>query len=429
MKNSTERDHREKAIIVGIKLPEHSIYEIEDHLDELEKLCDTAGALVIGRIIQERKRVDPTYFIGKGKVAELSQFIQNENISLVVFDDDLTPAQTRNLEKELKTKILDRSALILDIFAAHARTREAKTQVELAQLQYLLPRLTRQWTHLSRQVGGIGTKGPGETQLETDRRLVRARISKLKKELEKIELQRNVRQKGREEFYRISLIGYTNAGKSSLMKLLTNADVKVENKLFATLDSTVRKFHLGPNREALISDTVGFIRKLPHHLVASFRSTLAEINDADLLLHVIDISDPVFEDHIQVVRQVLKDLGIGNKDVIHVFNKIDLLKESSMIRHLKNYYPDSVFMSVERRIGVRMLISKINEMIDRRFAISEWRIPMEKIQERSVFLKYGQILYEEIFNEEFYKMITKIEHEKLSKLLKEHVHFESWKVK
>ncbi len=418
----------EKALLVGVVLPHMDFYTVEDHLNELEQLCITAGADVVGKVIQERKVIDPAYFIGKGKVREIAEFVETNEIKLVIFDDDLSPAQSRNLEKIIKAKVIDRSTVILDIFAAHARTREAKTQVELAQLQYLLPRLTRQWTHLSRQVGGIGTKGPGETQLETDRRLVRTRIAHLKKELKKIERQREERRKGRDLFFKVALIGYTNAGKSTIMKLLTNANVKVENQLFATLDSTVRKLHIDTNKEVLLSDTVGFIRKLPHHLVASFRSTLTEVRDADLLLHVIDISDPAFEEHIEVVNQVLNDLKIKEKELIHVFNKIDLLKEDHLMVHLKYKYKNSVFISAEKKLGIRKLLKEIQEIFDSHFTVNEWLIPVHDIAKRQIFMKYGSIIKESMVDEHFYRFITKIEKSKIRKMLKENQELEEWRI-
>lgn len=419
----------EKALLVGVKLPETSVYEVEEHLDELERLCQTAGAEVIGRIIQERRLIDPTFFIGKGKVHEIASFVEKNNIQLVIFDDDLSPAQSRNLEKIIKAKVIDRSALILDIFAAHARTREAKTQVELAQLQYMLPRLTRQWTHLSRQVGGIGTKGPGETQLETDRRLVRTRIAKLKKELEKIEMQRRVQKRGREQYFRISLIGYTNAGKSTIMNLLTHAKVKIEDQLFATLDSTVRKLSLSDEIEILLSDTVGFIRKLPHHLVASFRSTLEEVREADLLLHVIDVSDSAYEEHIQVVHQVLKDMKINDKMILPVFNKIDLLEEDNLLIHLKQKFKNAVFVSAAKNIGIRKLLGTIKKILDEQYVINEWHLPIEELKNRHIFLRYGSILKEKLVEQKYYQLITKINREKFDKLLKENEAFSAWRIK
>jgi GTP-binding protein HflX len=309
-------------------------------------------------------------------VEELARMVKMHHVSTVIFDDDLSPAQTRNLEKATGAKIIDRSALILDIFAQHARSREARTQVELAQLQYLLPRLTRQWTHLSRQVGGIGTRGPGETQLETDRRLIRKRIETLQKELQKIDQQRQTRRKGRTYIYRASLVGYTNVGKSTIMNLLSGADVLVENQLFATLDSTVRRVELDLNHEILLSDTVGFIRKLPHHLVASFGSTLDEAVEADLLLHVVDVSHPAFNDQIHVVNEVLQEIGAGDKPVLIIFNKIDLLKEKAMVQSLKQQYPNSVFISATRHIRIKQLKQELINFIEKNFVESEVQIPL-----------------------------------------------------
>ncbi|MGE5411543.1 MAG: GTPase HflX, partial [Clostridiales bacterium] len=305
IKNKTN----EKAILVALNTRELSKETVEEHLDELEMLAFTAGAETIMKVIQDKDRTDSAYYLGKGKAEELAQLAEQNEIDILIFDDDLTPVQVRNLENLINKKILDRSGLILDIFATRAKTREAKTQVELAQLQYLLPRLTRAWTHLSKQYGGIGTKGPGETQIETDRRLIRTRISMLKGKLEKIESQRQTKSANRKNFIKASLVGYTNAGKSTLLNLLTDAGVLAENKLFATLDSTTRSIQIDNNQTVLLSDTVGFIRKLPHHLVASFKSTLNEVREADLILHVIDVSHPFFEEHMAVVDQTLKDLG------------------------------------------------------------------------------------------------------------------------
>ena len=269
-----------------------------DSLDELALLADTAGAVVVDCVLQDKKMLDPATFIGKGKVHQLSKIVIEKDIAVVLFDEDLTPVQVKNLEKEIKRKIIDRSGLILDIFARRARTREAQTQVELAQLQYLLPRLTRQWTHLSRQEGGIGTRGPGETQLEVDRRMIRKKIDRLRVALGKIELQRGVRRKRRWDFIKIALVGYTNVGKSSLLNALADTEVFVEDRLFATLDATIRTVSLEAHQKILLIDTVGFIRKLPHHLVASFRSTLEETIEADILLHVVDLSHAHFEEQI-----------------------------------------------------------------------------------------------------------------------------------
>lgn len=338
----------ERAILVGVASPKFNRWEIQDHLHELEQLADTAGAEVVEQMVQERKQFDPAYYIGKGKVSVLSERAEELDAQVVIFDDDLTPAQTRNLEKLIKKKVIDRSGLILDIFARRAKTREARTQVELAQLRYLLPRLTRQWTHLSRQVGGIGTRGPGETQLEVDRRLIRKRISILEDQLVKIERQRELRRKHRSELFAAALVGYTNVGKSTLLNALTKAEVFVENRLFATLDATVRSVELASHETVLMIDTVGFIRKLPHHLVASFKSTLEEARDADLLLHVVDITHPQFEEQMATVHGVLQELDLAGKTVLHVFNKIDAVENPGLIAAMREKYAPAVFISAAR---------------------------------------------------------------------------------
>ncbi len=339
---------REKAIIVGVSGINGNRWDTEEHLDELELLADTAGAVVMDRMIQERKQPDPAYYIGKGKASFLANLSSELKADLIIFDDDLTPAQTRNLEKLSGKKVIDRSALILDIFANRAKTREARTQVELAQLRYMLPRLTRQWTHLSRQVGGIGTRGPGETQLEVDRRLIRKRIDSLERELVKIEKQRQQRRKHRRDIFKAALVGYTNVGKSTLLNALTESEVFVENRLFATLDATIRELRLSDRDRVLLIDTVGFIRKLPHHLVASFKSTLEEAQDAELLIHVIDITNPVMEEQIETVQQVLSELKLNTKPTLYVFNKIDRIENPNLVSALRQRYKPSVFISAAR---------------------------------------------------------------------------------
>jgi len=368
------KNKNEKAILVAVNLPagrqgtrELSREVVEEHLDELEELAITAGAETKIKIIQDRFAIDPAFYIGKGKAEELTTLVETNDIDIVIFDDDLSPVQLRNLEKLVNKKIVDRSGLILHIFASRAKTKEAKTQVELAQLQYLLPRLTRQWTHLSKQYGGIRTKGPGETQIETDRRMIRNKISHLKEKLNKIELQRETQSEGRKDFIRISIVGYTNAGKSTLFNVLTRAGVFAEDKLFATLDSTTRSFSPGKNQKILLSDTVGFIRKLPPHLVASFKSTLKEVRDADIILHMVDISHPYFEDHIQVVEQTLKELGSDKKYQIKIFNKIDLVEDRSKISYVGNKYKNSVIISAERGINISSLKNMINQTIEESF--------------------------------------------------------------
>lgn len=357
----------ERAILIALNLKDTGDEIINEHLAELEELASTAGAETILKIVQSRFSPDPAYYIGKGKAAELAQIVVDRNIDVIIFDDDLSPVQLRNLEKLINKKIVDRSGLILHIFASRAKTREAKTQVELAQLQYTLPRLTRQWTHLSKQYGGIRTKGPGETQIETDRRMIRNRISHLKENLKKIESQRKTQRQRREDFVRICLVGYTNVGKSTLFNRLTHADVLAEDKLFATLDSTTRVLSLDKKQKILLSDTVGFIRKLPANLVASFKSTLDEVRDADIILHVIDISDEYFDEHIHVVEETLKELGSDKKVILKIFNKVDAVEERDKISFIMNSYKNSIIISAEKGINISSLIDKITELSESAF--------------------------------------------------------------
>ena len=366
---------KERAILVAVDTKNLNREMVEEHLAELEELAITAGAETIIKVIQERYAFDPAFYIGKGKAEELASLTEINDINLIIFDDDLSPVQVRNLERLIQRKIVDRSGLILDIFASRAKSKEAKTQVELAQLQYMLPRLTRAWTHLSKQFGGIGTKGPGETQIETDRRIIRTRISLLKEKLKKIEEQRSTQSQGRKDFVRISLVGYTNAGKSTLFNLLTNSQVFAEDKLFATLDSTTRIFDLNKDNKVLISDTVGFIRKLPPHLIASFKSTLNEVRDADIILHVVDLSHSFFEDHIEVVDKTLKELGCENKNQIKIFNKLDVVEDKSRIQYIRNKYEEGVIISAERGINVSSLKTNIINMIEKSFV--EERVDLE----------------------------------------------------
>jgi len=327
----------ERAVLVGHAARDHGTRGRA--LDELALLADTAGAQVLGRLTQRRGAVHPRTFIGKGKVEELKSLAAERDADLVIFDDDLSPAQVRNLEKTLDRKVIDRSELILDIFASRARTRESRLQVELAQLEYTLPRLTGMWKHLERQAGGIGTRGPGETQLETDRRLVRERIAKLKHDLESVERERETQRRRRRREFRAALVGYTNAGKSTLFNALTRSHVFVENRLFATLDATTRQM-VSPGRQvALITDTVGFIRKLPHHLVASFHSTLVEAIEADVLLHVVDASDPDFRGQMLAVDGALEQILDVPRPTVLVFNKCDLLGDETLAVGLRAEFP------------------------------------------------------------------------------------------
>jgi len=359
-----ETTYRERAILVGLATPSASRVRVEDYLEELLLLAESAGAVVVHQILQERQRVDPATFIGSGKAEELAWLAEQQNIDIVIFDDDLSPVQVRNLERIISCKIVDRSGIILDIFASRARTSEAKAQVELAQLQYMLPRLTRQWTHLSKQFGGIGTKGPGETQIETDRRAIRAKISHLNLKLKRIGREREIQRKGRDKFPRVALVGYTNAGKSTILNWFTKADVLVEDRLFATLDSTVRLVSLSRAHRILLSDTVGFIRKLPHHLVASFKSTLDEVREADILVHVVDVSHPLFEDQIEVVNETLEEIGVQGRPTIMALNKIDRMQNRGAIAYLSTTYPNAVFVAAARGINMGGLESGIVDLLD-----------------------------------------------------------------
>lgn len=312
----------ENCVLVGLITSDVSEVQAKEYLDELSFLADTAGAIEVKRFVQRLQIPNPRTFVGTGKLEEIKEYIKSEGIEMVIFDDELSPSQLRNIERELECKILDRNILILDIFASRARTSHAKTQVELAQMQYMLPRLKRLWTHLERQKGGIGLRGPGESQIETDRRIIQQRISLLQEKLKEIDKQMAVQRGNRGQLVRVALVGYTNVGKSTMMNMLSKSDVFAENKLFATLDTTVRKVVI-ENLPFLLTDTVGFIRKLPNQLVDSFKSTLDEVREADLLIHVVDISHPNFEDHIHVVNETLHELDKNEKPVILVFNKID----------------------------------------------------------------------------------------------------------
>lgn len=359
----------ERAILVGVIHGRLDEYIVEEHLDEMELLTNTAGGNVVGRVTQRLNKINPAYFVGKGKAEQIMSQAKELQVSLVIFDEDLSPAQTKNYQAlSTEVKVIDRSALILDIFQRHAKTKEAKTQVELAQLQYMLPRLTRMWTHLERQMGGIGTRaGAGETQIEVDRRLIGVRIAKLKKELTKIEKERGTQSQRRKDKYRVALVGYTNAGKSTLMNAITGADVYIRDQLFATLDTTIRSTLIDGEHEVLLSDTVGFIRKLPHHLVASFRSTLKEVIEADLILIVLDASSPQILDHFKTINNVLTELGAEKNDSIIVLNKIDAIVEESRIPYLKRKFPDGILISAKDRLRIDKLLESIKRNIEKGF--------------------------------------------------------------
>lgn len=334
----------ERVVLVGIKNSEQNDWQVNEYLNELAFLTKTAGGKPIKKFTQSLNKPNPKTFIGTGKLSEIKEFIEDEKIDTVIFDEELTPTQLRNVEKVLKCKIMDRANLILDIFAGRAKTAHAKTQVELAQYEYLLPRLTGMWTHLERQRGGIGTRGPGEREIETDRRIVRDKITRLKNQLAKIDKQKATQRKNRGKLVRVALVGYTNVGKSTLMNILSKASVFEENKLFATLDTTVRKIAIG-NLPFLITDTVGFIRKLPHSLVESFKSTLDEVREADILLHVVDISHPSFEEQINIVNNTLHEIGAGETPMYMVFNKIDMVNKEEPQDHEIDNSDDNMLQS------------------------------------------------------------------------------------
>ena len=382
----------ERAMLVALDTREFSKEVVEEHIAELEELTNTAGAETVFKIIQSKARMDSAYYIGKGKAEELAQLVELNDINIIIFDDDLTPVQIRNLSDLFKIKVIDRSGLILDIFASRAKSKEAKTQVELAQLQYLLPRLTRAWTHLSKQYGGIGTKGPGETQIETDRRVIRTRISHLKEKLSEIESHRTTQSAGRKNTTRIAIAGYTNAGKSTLFNLLTSADVFAEDKLFATLDSTTRTLDVHDNEKILISDTVGFIRKLPPQLVASFKSTLSEVREADIIFHVIDVSHPFYEDHLKVVEDTLIEFGSKDKKVIRIFNKVDLIKDKTKIDFVRNTHKDSVMVSATRGINISALKSMLNEIIEDQFVEGKITLQLTESKKASQIHSLAEVL-------------------------------------
>lgn len=385
------------GLLVGVSLTAKDTWQMEEYLNELELLARTAGIEVYDTVTQNRDSIDAAYFIGEGKAKTIARIVDEEDLNVVVFDDDLSPAQVRNLEKIMDVRVMDRSGLILLIFQQHARTREAKTQVELARLEYLLPRLTRRWTHLERQVGGIGVRaGMGETQIEIDRRLIRDKIAKLKDELQRMEKQRNVRRDARTDEFRVSLVGYTNAGKSTLMNQMAKESVLVQDQLFATLDTTVRSVELRDTHKILLADTVGFIRKLPHQLVASFRSTLGEVRDADLLLKIVDLSHPKYEEHLSTVNEVLQDMNSLEIPSVTVFNKIDLVENKNMLAKVRRDHPGAVLISAERDI-------RVNEVVDAIIAQKEQEWMEDEV---TLSVKFGDKIaalheHAEVINKEY----------------------------
>lgn len=386
----------DRAVLVGA--PHRSLSRAlgDEHLEELGRLMDTAGGEVVGTLVQRIDKPHPRFYLGKGKAEELVEFVREREGDLVVFDEELSPAQGKNLEDLLGVRVLDRSELILHIFATRARSKEARMQVELAQLQYLLPRLRRMWSHLSRIRGGIGLRGPGETQLETDRRLIKTRIGDLKRKLKEVAKARAVQRKSRDGSFRASLVGYTNAGKSSLLRALSGSELFVEDRLFATLDSATRSVDLGGGYEALITDTVGFIRKLPHHLVASFRSTLEEAQEADVLLHVIDASRPDWEGQHEVVIEVLEDLGLAERDEILVFNKVDRLthgEEEALRIRIRALEPTpAVFVSAHDVETLGVLRDTLRARAQNRLARVVVRIPVADGRTIAALYREGEVI-------------------------------------
>lgn len=359
--NYITKKEQERVVLVGIAIKPGDKTEAEAHLDELELLTQTAGALPVERFLQRVFKPHPTTFVGSGMLKDIKDYVKENRIDTVIFDDELSPSQLRNIERELECKILDRTNLILDIFASRASTAHARIQVELAQYQYLLPRLTRMWTHLERQRGGIGLRGPGETEIETDRRIIRDKIARLKKQLQQIDRQKSIQRRHRGKLVRVALVGYTNAGKSTLLNLMSKSDVLAEDKLFATLDTTVRKVVV-KNLPFLLADTVGFIHKLPHILVESFKATLDEVREADLLLHIIDASHPGFEEQIRIVNATLKEINAHDKPIFTVFNKIDRLPNSNpafppIAPGLKG--ESSIYISARKKINIHILKEKL----------------------------------------------------------------------
>lgn len=384
-KAATLKKETEYAVLVGLITPEVTETQAHEYMDELEFLAHTAGAETLKRFTQRLPHPEHRTFVGKGKVEEIQKYLErHEEVNMVIFDDDLSGKQTNNLEEALKVKIVDRSTLILDIFANRAQTAQAKTQVELAQMKYLLPRLRGLWTHLERQRGGIGMRGPGETQIETDRRLVQYRIKMLEEKLKDIDRQSQTQRKTRGELIRVALVGYTNVGKSTLMNLMSKSEVLAENKLFATLDTTVRKVVFG-SMPFLLSDTVGFIRKLPHHLIESFKSTLDEVRESDILLHVVDVAHPQFEDQVRTVQQTLLELGAAEKPTLMVYNKMDMYREryfddlldattrkeleQDLRERLREAFGENIFISAKSKEGIEELRERMTRLIKEAYVV------------------------------------------------------------
>lgn len=396
--------------------------KIGEHLEELARLVDTAGAQVVGEVSQQVDKPNPATLIGEGKVEELRQRVVDDGVTLVIFDEELSPVQGANLERELKVRVMDRAEVILDIFATRARSHEARLQVELAQMEYLLPRLTRMWTHLSRIRGGIGLRGPGETQLETDRRMIRRKIQSLREKLTGVEHHRERIRAGRSPMLSVALVGYTNAGKSSILRALSGAhEIFVEDRLFATLDTLTREVDLGEGLRARVTDTVGFIRKLPHHLVASFRATLEEARGADVLLHVVDASHPEWEDQMRVVEQVLAELDLTDRPVLPVFNKMDAVEDPvALTARVKELLPEAVFATTMRTDGVEPLKARLRALARARKPVVTVHVPLADGARLAELYREGEVISREQVNGR-YEVAVRLEGWKVDRLKAEGV--------
>ena len=396
------KQKQERALLIGLEKDGVSKWDLRDSLDELRELANSAGAHVVNTVTQKLQTPTAPYYIGKGKAQAIKDSFQDQQVTSVIFNNELSPAQGRNLEHLFSRKVLDRTQLILDIFAQRARSREGRLQIELAQLQYLLPRLTRMWTHLSRQTGGIGTRGPGETQLEVDRRRVQERIARLEHELEGVRKVRAVQREGRRrhQWPVAAVVGYTNAGKSTLLNLLTGAEVVAENRLFATLDPTTRSFTLPNKQRMLLTDTVGFLRNLPHTLIESFKATLEEVNEADLLIHVVDLSHPRVDEHIAAVDDVIKELGAFGKQTLLVFNKVDAVENADHVAAYLGKFPGSVAISARTGAGVATLVQALEDELDSWRLRSRFRVPLTEAGLIAEIHRVGHVLelhYEDEF--------------------------------
>jgi len=394
MIETTPRKHQERALLIGLEQDGVSKWDLRDSMEELRELASSAGAEVVDTVTQKLPKPTAPFYIGKGKAEALKDSVQNQQVTSVIFNDELSPAQGRNLENLLSRKVLDRTQLILDIFAQRARSREGRLQIELAQLQYLLPRLTRMWSHLSRQSGGIGTRGPGETQLEVDRRRVQERIARLERELEAVRKHRSVQRQGRKrhQWPVAAVVGYTNAGKSTLLNLMTGADVLAVDKLFATLDPTTRSFTLPNNQRVLLTDTVGFLRKLPHTLIESFKATLEEVSEADLLIHVVDSSHPRVDEHMRAVDNVVNELGAFGKQTLIVFNKIDILQNRNLAETYCRRFPGSVAISARTGQGIDQFVEVLQSALGAWRLRSRFRVPLSESNLIAEIHRVGHVL-------------------------------------